>query len=121
MSEEKVKQRDVNNAAWKACDTFRGVMDATDYKDYILVMLFVKYISDTWKAHLEAYRKRFGGDDTRIRRRLERERFVLPKGSGFYDLYATRNEANIGELINSALESIETQNRKKTGRRVPQH
>ena len=113
MSEEKVKQRDVNNAAWKACDTFRGVMDATDYKDYILVMLFVKYISDTWKAHLEEYRKRFGGNDTRIRRRLERERFVLPKGSGFYDLYATRNEANIGELINSALESIETQNRKK--------
>ena len=47
MSKEEIKQQDINNTAWKACDTFRGVMDATDYKDYILVMLFVKYISDT--------------------------------------------------------------------------
>ena len=96
MRKEAIKQQDVNDAAWKACDTFRGVMDATDYKDFILVMLFLKYISDTWKAHLEEYRKRFGGDDTRIRRRLERERFVLPEGAGFYELYEKRNEANVG-------------------------
>ncbi len=113
MSREQVKQQDVNNAAWKACDTFRGVMDATDYKDYILVMLFVKYISDTWNAHLAEYRKHFGKDETRIRRKLERERFVLPEESGFYDLYARRNEADIGDLINKALEAIETRNRKK--------
>ena len=113
MGKEKIKQQDINDAAWKACDTFRGVMDATDYKDYILVMLFVKYISDTWKAHLEEYRKRFGGDDTRIRRRLERERFVLPEGADFYELYEKRNEANIGELINVALDSIEEKNRTK--------
>lgn len=113
MSKEEIRQQDINNAAWKACDTFRGVMDATDYKDYILVMLFVKYISDTWKAHLEEYRERFGDDDTRIRRRMERERFVLPDGAHFYDLYQHRNEANIGELINVALEAIEEQNRAK--------
>ena len=113
MSNEQVRQQDVNNAAWNACDTFRGVMDATDYKDYILVMLFLKYLSDTWKAHVEEYRKRFRSDATRIRRRLERERFVLPEDAGFYDLYEKRNEANIGELINVALESIEEKNRTK--------
>lgn len=113
MGKEEIKQQDINDAAWKSCDTFRGVMDATDYKDFILVMLFVKYISDTWKAHLEEYRKRFGGDDTRIRRRLERERFVLPEGAGFYELYEKRNEANIGELINEALDAIEDKNRTK--------
>jgi type I restriction enzyme M protein len=59
------------------------------------------------------YRKQYGGDDARIRRRLERERFILPKGSSFYDLYEQRNEANIGELINIALEKIEDTNRAK--------
>ena len=110
---DKTKQRDINAAAWKACDTFRGVMDATDYKDYILVMLFVKYISDTWKAHLKEYKKRFKQNETRIRHRLERERFVLPKDAGFYDLYGKRNEANIGERINIALEAIEESNKVK--------
>lgn len=113
MSHEQVRQQDVNNAAWNACDTFRGVMDATDYKDYVLVMLFLKYLSDTWKAHVEEYRQRFGSDATRIRRRLERERFVLPEDAGFYDLYEKRHETNIGELINVALESIEEKNRAK--------
>ncbi len=113
MGKEQVRQQDVNNAAWKACDTFRGVMDATDYKDYILVTLFLKYLSDTWKGHVEEYRKRFGSDETRILRRLERERFVLPEDSSFYELYEKRNEANIGELINVALESIEERNRTK--------
>jgi hypothetical protein len=45
----KIEQKDINNAAWAACDTFRGVVDPAMYKDYILVMLFVKYISDVWK------------------------------------------------------------------------
>src|SRR3546814_15924342 len=46
-------------------------------------------------------------------RRLERERFVLPEGASFYDLYERRSEANIGELINIALEKIEDTNRAK--------
>lgn len=106
-------QIQVNQTAWAACDTFRGVVDAGQYKDYILVMLFLKYISDLWNDHVEAYRKQFGGDDARIRRRLERERFVLPEGASFYDLYEARNEANIGERINVALERIEDANRAK--------
>ena len=108
-----VQQKDINKAAWDACDTFRGVLDPAQYKDYILVMLFVKYISDIWNDHYETYQKEYGDDEVRIRRRLQRERFVLPEDNSFYDLYENRNEANIGELINIALEAIETENRLK--------
>ena len=75
----KIDQKDINNAAWAACDTFRGVVDPAQYKDYILVMLFLKYISDVWQDHYEEYQKQYGDDDARIRRKLERERFVLPE------------------------------------------
>jgi type I restriction enzyme M protein len=110
---DQITQQQVNQAAWAACDTFRGVVDPAQYKDYILVMLFLKYISDLWNDHVQNYRKQYGKDDARIRRRLERERFILPEGSSFYDLYAQRGEANIGELINIALEKIEDTNRAK--------
>ena len=106
-------QDQVNQTAWAACDTFRGVVDAGQYKDYILVMLFLKYISDLWDDHIETYRKRYRGDEARIRRRLERERFVLPESARFQTLYEQRNEPNIGELINIALEDIEDRNRAK--------
>ena len=75
---DKIQQKDINNAAWAACDTFRGAVDPAQYKDYILVMLFVKYISDVWNDHYAEYKKQYGDDDVRIRRKLERERFVLP-------------------------------------------
>ena len=110
---DQITQQQINQTAWAACDTFRGAVDAGQYKDYILVMLFLKYISDLWNDHLETYRKQFGGDEARIRRRLERERFILPEGASFYDLHDQRNEANIGELINIALEKIEDANRAK--------
>ena len=108
-----IKQHDVNKAVSGACDTFRGAMDPAGYKDYILVMLFLSYISDVWHDHYAEYRKQYGDDDIRIRRKLERERFILPKGASFYDLYDQRNESNIGEIINIALDAIETQNKSK--------
>lgn len=110
---DQLTQTQVNQTAWAACDTFRGVVDAGQYKDYILVMLFLKYISDHWNDHVKTYRKQYGDDDARIRRRLERERFILPEGASYYDLYEARNEANIGERINIALEKIEDANRAK--------
>ncbi|MBT3235092.1 MAG: type I restriction-modification system subunit M [Bdellovibrionales bacterium] len=109
----KINQGEINAILWKACDTFRGVVDASQYKDYILVMLFVKYISDVWKEKYEELEEQYKGDEERIRRRLERERFVLPKECSFDDLYDQRNESNIGELINIALEKIEASNKKK--------
>lgn len=110
---DQITQQQVNQAAWAACDTFRGAVDPAQYKDYILVMLFLKYISDLWADHVRQYKEQYGDDDARIRRRLERERFVLPEGASYYDLYEKRGEANIGELINIALEKIEDANRAK--------
>ena len=109
----KVSQQEINDILWKACDTFRGTIDATEYKDYILTMLFVKYISDVWRDHYEEYRKQYGSDEERIRRRMERERFVLPEGSSYYYLFDNREAANLGELINIALERIEMANKAK--------
>jgi len=110
---DRVTQHRINQAAWAACDTFRGVVDAAQYKDYVLVMLFLKYITDIWVDHKNQYEKQFAGDSLRIGRRLERERFPLPEGAGFYDLYKQREAANIGELINESLEAIENANRDK--------
>lgn len=59
----KIDQKDTNNAAWAACDTFRGVVVPAQYKDYILVMLFLKYISDVWQDHYEEYQKQYGDGD----------------------------------------------------------
>lgn len=98
---------------WKACDTFRGVVPSNQYKDYILVMLFIKYLSDTYKEHLEDYTDKYKGDTIRIERALSRERFVLEEKCTFDYLYENRNEFNIGDIINIALERIEEDNKIK--------
>ncbi|MBN2440692.1 MAG: type I restriction-modification system subunit M [Spirochaetales bacterium] len=112
-TDDRMKQHEIESVLWSACDTFRGVVDAAEYKNYILVMLFLKYISDVWLEHYEKLQKQFGDDEERIRRRLDRERFKLPKGCSFYDLHAQRQANNLGELINVALEKIEDQNKEK--------
>ena len=106
-------QQEIEKAVWAACDTFRGVIDATQYKDYILVTLFLKYISDVWQAHYKEYKAKWPKDKERILRRLTKERFVLPKGRDFYALHAQRHEANIGERFNIALQAIEDENKEK--------
>ena len=125
---DQLTQQDVNNTAWAACDTFRGVVDPAQYKDYILVMLFLKYISDQWDDHYAEYQKEYGDDEERIRRKLERERFILPyvefkdENTGevtdrfladFHALYERRKAANLGELINIVLDHIEEANKAK--------
>jgi type I restriction enzyme M protein len=62
-----INQDEINNVAWRACDTFRGTLDPSDYKNYILVMLFLKYISDVIKDHRAAYLLEFKGDEARVR------------------------------------------------------
>lgn len=109
----KLTQEEINNQVWKACDTFRGAIDATQYKDYILTMLFIKYISDVLKEKKEAYLKKYEGDKVRIERAMKHERFKIPERSTFDFLYDNRNEPNLGELINMALEEIEDANRSK--------
>jgi type I restriction enzyme M protein len=113
MTPPKLTQDEINALAWKACDTFRGVVDPSEYKNYILVFLFIKYISDVWQDKYELYHKQYAGDKGRIGRAMKRLRFIVPEKSTFDHIYKNRNEANIGELINIALEDIEEANKGK--------
>jgi len=110
---DKITQSEINDIVWRACDTFRGAIDPSEYKNYILTMLFIKYMSDLWKDKKESYEKKYQGDKERVNRALSRERFVVPEGCDFDNLYAKRDAANIGELINIALEQIEDANKAK--------
>lgn len=109
----KVTQKDINDAVWKACDTFRGSIDPSVYKDYVLTMLFLKYLSDVHDDKMEGYLKKYSGDVERAKRAMQHERFIVPEHSHFQFLYDSRNEANIGELINIALADMEESNREK--------
>jgi type I restriction enzyme M protein len=113
MPTKKEIQSEINGILWKACDTFRGAVDPSEYKNYILVMLFLKYVSDVWQDHYEAVKKEYGDDEERILRRLKRERFVLPPACTFASLYGQRNAANLGEVINEALDAVEEANKEK--------
>lgn len=125
------RPEDVRNVVWSACDTFRGTVEAGQYKEYVLAFLFLKYISDLWKAHAAEHRRDFedrGADaetiELRVARYMERERFKLPTYelrnkdgkvvetflASFDSLYARRTADNVGELINEVLEAIEAAN-----------
>ena len=113
MENRKIDQTQINRIVWKACDTFRGVIDPSQYKDYILTMLFLKYVSDVYKAKYAEYYKKYEGDAERASRAMRHERFMVPESSSFDYLYANRNAANIGELIDMALADLEDANREK--------
>lgn len=110
---DKISQKEINNIVWKACDTFRGVIDPSQYKDYILTMLFLKYVSDVHKDKYNEYLTKYKGDTERAARAMKHERFVVPDHCSFDYLYEHRNESNIGELINIALNDLEEANREK--------
>ena len=122
------QKRDVIfNTVWRACDTFRGVIDPAGYKDYILTMLFVKYLSDIHKSKLAEFEKKFHGNQLRIERAMKLERFYIPQielmgdnneiedsfPATFDSLYERRTQSNIGALINILLEQLEDANKAK--------
>lgn len=109
----KITQKDINDAVWKACDTFRGSIDPSVYKDYVLTMLFIKYLSDVHDDKYETHLKKYNGDKERADRAMKHERFVVPEHSHFKYLFDHRNESNIGEIIDVALEDLEEANREK--------
>ena len=82
-----LKKSQLYSTLWSACDALRGGMDASQYKDYVLVVLFLKYISDKVKSD----------PDTLI---------VMPEGCSFDDILALKNKDNIGEQMNKILEKI---------------
>jgi type I restriction enzyme M protein len=113
MSNYKPSQTEINSALWAACNTFRGVVDAAEYKNYILVFLFLKYLSDVWRDHYEKYKEEYGDDEELIRRRMKRERFVLPDNCSFDYLVQNQNAEDLGDRINKILEKIEEANYEK--------
>lgn len=79
-----IKKSDLYASIWKSCDELRGGMDASQYKDYVLTMLFLKYVSD-----------KYAGDPNGL---LE-----IPKGSTFNDLIELKGNSEIGDKINKQI------------------
>ncbi len=113
MTEKQITQRELGDIVWAACDTFRGAVDPAEYKNYILTMLFIKYMSDLYKDRKALYEGRYDGNQERVKRALDRERFRVPEDATFDYLYSKRDASNIGEIINKALEKIEDENKSK--------
>ena len=109
----KITQEELNKVLWAAADSARGVVDAGVFKDYVLALLFYKYMSDMHRAEYENLRAKYGGDSERIEMRMQNARFVMPKGTSFYDVFANRAADNIGEILNKALRAIEDANEEK--------
>ena len=105
-----INQDTINKALWTACDVFRGTISADTYKDFILTMLFLKYISDVWQDHYDGYKKEYGDEPELIAEMMKTERFVLPEQSNFYALYNRRYEPGNGERIDMALHALEEAN-----------
>lgn len=82
-----IKKSQLYSAIWQGCDELRGGMDASQYKDYVLVLLFVRYVSD-----------RYAGKKNAL--------VVVPEGGSFTDLIKLKGKTNIGEGINKALSAL---------------
>ena len=105
-----INQDTINKALMAACDVFRGTISADTYKDFILTMLFLKYISDVWQDHYDGYKSEYGDEPELIAEMMKTERFVLPEQSNFYALYNRRYEPGNGERIDMALHALEEAN-----------
>jgi type I restriction enzyme M protein len=81
-----LKKSDLYSSLWQSCDQLRGGMDASQYKDYVLFMLFIKYISDKYAE----------SDDFA-------PAVVIPKGAGFKDMVALKGNSGIGDKINTKI------------------
>lgn len=110
MPHTKINQDEINKAVWSACDTFRGTVDPSIYKDFILTMLFLKYISDVHQDKFDELSKQFNGNEQMITAMMSKQSFKIPAGSTFWDLYEARYEASNGSRIDKALHAIEEAN-----------
>lgn len=90
-----IKKSQLYTTLWESCNALRGSMDASQYKDYVLIILFVKYLSD--KEGQKGFRLK------------------VPEGCHFRDFKALKQNPNIGEQINVKLEAIREQNSRYIG------
>ena len=110
MPNSPINQDQINKAVWSACDTFRGTVDPSIYKDFILTMLFLKYISDVHQDKVDELAKEYGDEPELIAAMMESQSFKIPAGSTFWNLYASRFEPGNGSRIDKTLHAIEEAN-----------
>ena len=79
-----IKKSELYSSLMASCNELRGGMDASQYKDYVLVMLFIKYISDKWEGQLYAP-------------------ITIPEGASFKDMIALKGKTDIGDQINKKI------------------
>ena len=82
-----IKKSQLYSSIWQGCDELRGGMDASQYKDYVLVLLFVRYVSD-----------KYAGKANQL--------VDVPAGGGFADLIKLKGKTDIGEGINKVLSTL---------------
>ncbi|MEY0092735.1 N-6 DNA methylase [Providencia rettgeri] len=86
-----IKKNELYSSLWASCDELRGGMDASQYKDYVLTMLFMKYVSDRYK-----------GDPYGM--------IVVPQGASFDDMVALKGDKEIGDKINKIISALAEEN-----------
>jgi type I restriction enzyme M protein len=79
-----IKQSELYTSLWSSCDELRGGMDASQYKDYVLVLLFVKYVSDKYDG-------------------VPYAPITIPEGASFKDMVALKGKPDIGDQINKKI------------------
>jgi type I restriction enzyme M protein len=79
-----LKKSELYSSLWSSCDELRGGMDASQYKDYILVLLFIKYVSDKYAGQPYAP-------------------ITIPPGASFKDMVALKGKSDIGDKINTKI------------------
>lgn len=99
---------DIKNALWAGANTFRDSIDAANYKDYVLSMLFVKYLSDTYKESVEKLKREYSG--IRLERQIENLPFCLKREHTFEYIDENKYANDIGTKISEALTGIESSN-----------
>ena len=82
-----LKKSDLYSSLWRSCDELRGGMDASQYKDYILTLLFMKYVSDKAKTDPDSL-------------------IVVPKGGSFDDMLAAKGDPEIGDRFNKIIRKL---------------
>lgn len=108
-----ISQDDINKALWGSCDAFRAAVPPSIYKDFILAMLFLKYISDVHQEHDEKLVAEHVDTPALIDNQMTNECFVLPTDASFWNLYAHRHAAGNGARIDKALHALEEVNATK--------
>src|SRR6266849_6195992 len=79
-----IKKSELYSSLWFSCDALRGGMDASQYKDYVLVLLFIKYVSDKYAGQPYAP-------------------ITIPEGASFKDMVALKGKSDIGDQINKKI------------------